>query len=255
MGCLGCPHRLKHMRWLLILVGLALAANTGWAAYSSNFNHGILLEAGVAVVFLAFGIFKALRSLRWLVVIAVALLGAVLAASAFLAIHGSNDNVTYDEDAVIVLGAAVQGRDLSPTLTARLNATMQYHQKNPTALIVVTGGQGPDEDIPEAHASRDYLVKHGINEKLIVVEDKSTTTLENFAFARELLDAKLPPGYTTAFVSNEYHIWRAEQTANSVGLNPRHYHCSTRWTVWVSGYLREVVAVALSQIFTQEIGG
>ena len=42
-----------------------------------------------------------------------------------------------------------------------------YHQRNPAALIVVTGGRGPQEEVAEAVASRDYLLAEG-NERAII---------------------------------------------------------------------------------------
>lgn len=54
-------------------------------------------------------------------------------------------------------------------------------------FIVTSGGQGPDEDVPEARAMRDYLVARGVPADRIMMEPHSSTTWENLANARTLI--------------------------------------------------------------------
>ena len=83
-------------------------------------------------------------------------------------ISGGTDNVTYQEDAIIVLGAAVRGEEISGALQKRLDVAIEYYQKNPDVVIVVTGGQGPQEDITEALAMERYLLANGIPKEKII---------------------------------------------------------------------------------------
>lgn len=230
-------------RGVLVGLGLFLAANGVWLLATANLNTGVLLQLAVAVGLVAFGAWRRLSRTRWLTVpaiLAVAVCGLV---SGFLAGYGLSDTAAGDEDALIVLGAAVHGREVSPSLAQRLEVAVGYHQRNPAALIVVTGGQGPQEDVAEASAARDYLLTRGVPEGRIVVEDRSTTTQENFAFAKVLLDGQLDGDYRVAFVTNEYHVWRAARQAAGAGLDATHLHSATRWYVWPSSYLRESAAV------------
>lgn len=87
---------------------------------------------------------------------------------------------------MIVLGAGLRGERVTDLLARRLDAAYDYHLENPNAVIVVTGGQGPGEDIPEARAMKAYLVEKGVPEKQILEEASSTSTEENFCFAREI---------------------------------------------------------------------
>ena len=103
-----------------------------------------------------------------------------------------------------MLGAAVHGRELSNTLAGRLAVAVTYHERSPSSLIVVSGGQGPQEEIPEAVAMRQYLLDHGVPDDHIIVEDRSTSTEENFRNSRLLLDERLTPGYSVAFVTDEF---------------------------------------------------
>jgi len=235
-------------RGVLVLLGLALVGNGVWLTMTANFNGGVMLQFAVAAVLLGFGLWRRLSRLRWLTIPAIVLAAGFGLISGFLAGYGLNDTASDAEDALIVLGAAVHGREVSPSLAQRLEVAIDYHQRNPSVLIVVTGGRGPQEDVPEAAASRDYLLARGVPDAAIVVEDRSTSTQENFAFAKGLLDERLGDGYGIAFVTNEYHVWRAGRLAEQTGLDARHLHSATRWYVWPSSYLRESVAVLATLI-------
>ncbi|MGC3952954.1 MAG: YdcF family protein [Propionicimonas sp.] len=233
-------------RGALALLGLGLMANAGWLLATANLNTGVLLQLAVAVALLGFALVRRLASVRWLTLPALVVVAGFAVVSGLLAGYGLNDTATGDEDALIVLGAAVHGSQVSPSLAQRLDVAVDYHRRNPAALIVVTGGRGPQEDVAEADASRDYLLARGVPDQAVVVEDRSTTTEQNFDFARALLDQRLPAGYRVAFVTNEYHVWRAARLACGAGLDARHLHSATRWYVWPSSYLRESAAALWS---------
>jgi len=226
----------------LVLVGVVLAINALWLLVTTNYNAGVAMQIGMATLVLAFGFSARLSGSRWVALPAVGLAAALAIVSTLLAGYGLIDTARHDEDALVVLGAAVHGSEVSPSFAQRLDIAVDYHERNPAALIVVTGGQGPQEDLPEAQAARAYLLQRGVRSDVIVVEDRSTSTRENFAFARALLDARLERGYRVAFVTNEYHVWRASRAAAAAGLDARHLHSLTRWYVWPSSYLREGVA-------------
>jgi uncharacterized SAM-binding protein YcdF (DUF218 family) len=237
----------RLVRALLFVVGAALTANAAWLAVTANLTVGTAMVALLGLGFLAYGIwFDRLRRLRVLTTVAVVLVLAILALSSFLTSYGTEDNVTYNENAVIVLGAAVHGRELSNTLAGRLAVAVDYHQRSPSALIVVSGGQGLQEDIPEAVAMRQYLLDNGVPDDHIIVEDRSTSTEENFLYSRELLDQRITPGYRVAFVTDEFHVYRAGRIAASAGLSATHVSSRTPWYFWPANYLRESVAVVLN---------
>ena len=232
----------------LVALGLVLLGNGVWLLATANLNLGVLLQLAVSFGLIGFGVFRRLSRLRWLTVPAVVAVVGFGVVAGFLAGYGLSDTASEDEDALVVLGAAVHGREMSPSLAQRLDVAVGYHQRNPAALIVVTGGRGPQEDVAEADAARDYLLASGVAEDLIVVEDRSTSTEENVAFAKELLDERLGGDYRIAFVTNEYHVWRAARLAADAGFDAVHLHSTTRWYVWPSSYLRESVAVLWSLV-------
>ncbi len=157
-----------------------------------------------------------------------------------LALYGRRDNVTFREDAVIVLGKGLDGDKVPVNLAKRLDKAIEYHKKNPSALIVVSGGNVKNENLTEAQAMHDYLLSKGIPQDIIIKEDKSTTTYENFVFSTEILKEKLGEGYSVAFVSNSFHIYRAEKLAKSLGTDATHLGAGIEWHTVPANYLREI---------------
>ncbi len=88
---------------------------------------------------------------------------------------------------ILILGAKLFGDKPSQSLQNRLDVALKYLNENPKTKAIVSGGQGEDEDIPEAHSMRNYLVAHGINANRILIEDRSTSTYENLKFSKRFI--------------------------------------------------------------------
>jgi uncharacterized SAM-binding protein YcdF (DUF218 family) len=230
------------IRVLLVAAGALLGANAVWLALTANLTIGTAATAILGLGLVAWGWWLP-QMAKAVSMSAAAALAAIVGLSVFLGVVGSASNVGYDEDAVIVLGAAVHGSEMSVTLTGRLDVALAYHHRNPTALIVVTGGQGPQEDVAEAVVMRQYLLEHGVSDSLILVDDQATSTEENFANSRVLLDARLAPGYRVAFITDEFHVYRAGQDAAAAGFSATHLSRSSAWYFWPTNYLREELMV------------
>lgn len=167
----------------------------------------------------------------------------IILISAALAVYGRKDNVTFKEDAVIVLGKGLDGEKVPINLANRLDKAIEYHKKNPSALIIVSGGNVKSENLTEAQAMYDYLLSKGIPQDIIIKEDKSKTTYENFVFSTEILKEKFGEDYSAAFVSNSFHIWRAERLAKSLGINVTHLGAGIEWYTIPANYLREISVI------------
>lgn len=216
-----------------------------------NFNIGLVAVGILGLVLLLSGIVLE-RIIKWgsrgwrkgfLGLIFIGILGFVMCTS-MLAIYGQVDTVTYKEDALIVLGAGIHGETVTMPLKYRLNSAVDYHKKNPEALIVVSGGQGSDELITEALAMERYLVKRGVPKAKILKEEASTSTFENFVFSKRLLTKVLKTDFKVAFTSNDFHLFRAQQIATAAGLNATRKHALIDWYILPVVYVREVLAVA-----------
>lgn len=127
-------------------------------------------------------------------------------------------------NAIIVLGAGVNGSTPSLSMCNRLDAALDYLGANPDALAVVSGGQGEGEDITEAEAMADYLTAHGIDSARIVQEERSRTTRENLENSFAILRARgYDPADGVGIVTSEYHLCRAKRMARALGAEPRRH--------------------------------
>lgn len=152
-------------------------------------------------------------------------------------------------DYLVILGAGIKGEVLSLSLYERLMTGLAYLEKYPDARVVVSGGQGPDEAITEAEAMRRFLVSKGVEEKRILLEARATSTMENFAYSRRLIEeetGKAAPEIT--FVTNSFHVLRAKMLAERNGLKARALSAETPSQVIVQVYFREYFALFKSLI-------
>ena len=242
--------RQKTVFWIaqgaLLLLGSLFFLNAIAVAMASNFNLGVLLVLLLGVMLLCSGAFlKTILCCRYRCLFFVFLggLALVIMFSSVLLIYGRNDDVRFEEDAIIVLGAGIHGERVSLTLRERLDTAIACYEKNPNAVIVVSGGQGPQEDISEALAMERYLIEHGVPKESIIKEDRSTSTKENFLFSKVLLDERFGNEYSAVFITSDFHIFRAEQIAKSAGYdNITHMHSDTVWYLIVPSCLRECAA-------------
>ncbi len=157
-----------------------------------------------------------------------------------------NEDRPYD--AIIVLGSGLdKDGSVSTTLQKRLDKCIEiYDGEKP---IVVSGGQGDDEITTEAYAMSQYLIKNGISEEKIILEDKSRTTKENFLFSKVLLDEQFSSDYTVAYITNDFHSFRAGLYMNDAGLNGFGISSTTPFYMVPSCYLRDYISLYKYIIF------
>lgn len=153
---------------------------------------------------------------------------------------------TKQPDYVIVLGAGIK-EDGSPTLSLqnRLDRSIDYAVQYPDTYIVVSGGQGQNEPMPEAQAMAWYLKDRGVDPKRIIIEDRSTSTMENFKYSRELIGEQKE----IAFITNDFHVFRSNILAGRNDFKAYGYGTQTPSIVLVNSYLREFFALIKSLVF------
>ncbi|MCD8015095.1 MAG: YdcF family protein [Lachnospiraceae bacterium] len=122
-----------------------------------------------------------------LVLLAAALIAALVTGSRIvLAMYAGNPS-EQEPSYVIVLGAQVKGTSPSRALKRRLDRAAQYAEAHPGAILILSGGQGADEEISEAECMYRYLTAAGVPEERLLLEDGSTSTQENLEFSAELI--------------------------------------------------------------------
>ena len=190
---------------------------------------------------------------RALIVLLVLVLAAVLAFGVLLGIvlTGSRDSVRGDPRIMIVLGCQVKPWGPSILLQDRLDKALEYFESHPDTVLVTSGAQGADEPSTEAAAMRDYLVERGVPAEQILLEERSTNTLENIRYS---LDVLAEHGYDVtadiAVVSNGFHLARVRMiwgrvcggTYNLSTLAAPSSHAPSRLKM----YIREPLALVKS---------
>ncbi len=236
---------------LIVAVGVILSIYGLILSVISNFNLGVVLVFGLGVFAIITGLFyekikKFTKSgvLRFIKIFLVIILCFEFVLVSFITIYGACDNVSYNEDAVVVLGAGIMGERITLPLKLRLDKAIEYHNKNPRAVIVVSGGQGFQETVTEAYAMQKYLVQHGVGKDKIIMEEKATSTMENMLFSKVLLDEYFEDNYSVVVVTNNFHIFRGVSLAKKSGFNDiSHFHAGLQWYNLLPCYLRESLAV------------
>lgn len=156
----------------------------------------------------------------------VAVLGRVLFGlflASFVLIQGMiisgehTDDAVFDADYILVLGAHIYPTRPSAALASRLDTAADLLTQNPTAYLVLCGGQGPDEVMPEAHMMQRYLLERGVPADRLLIEDKSNNTIQNIESAIKKFNLL---GEKTAVVTSEFHLARARRLMQQAGLDP-----------------------------------
>jgi uncharacterized SAM-binding protein YcdF (DUF218 family) len=146
-------------------------------------------------------------------------------------------------DVLIVLGAGLRGEEPTLVLRYRLDAAAQYLRNNPNAAAILSGGKGRGESISEAEAMRRYLQKTGIAENRLLLEDRSSSTKENFAFSLALVQAHFAKTKKIAFVTTDFHVLRAGLVAKKLGVEAAGVAAKDVWYISINNYLRECIAL------------
>lgn len=139
-------------------------------------------------------------------------------------------------DYIVVLGAGIMGDKVTPLLAARIEKGIELLGYNPGAVLIMSGGQGPGEDIPESRAMAAYAVDQGVDTEKIIMEQKSVSTQENLRFSRELMNKQKSE---IIIVTTAYHMFRALILAKQQGIRCKGFGAKTRWYFTLNAFIRE----------------
>ena len=239
----------------LALAGLALVLVPNGMRFTGYFLLGILAVWCCGLFLHRWGKKSRTGKVCFRVFLAGLSLGAVclVCIEAAIVFRGETDNSAIPVDAVIVLGAGVNGETPSAALWSRIRAAEAYLETRPDIPVVLSGGQGAGEDISEAEAMRRALwtANEAENARLLL-EERSTNTAENFRFSKELLEERGLDTETAvvAVVTNDFHCFRAHMIAQKQGLRTVDVPAELPWW-WLTAnyYLREAFAVVKTALF------
>ena len=160
----------------------------------------------------------------------------------------------YNKDYLIILGCGIrEDGTLFPLLQGRADrairfAREQLEETGKKVIFIPSGGQGPDECMPEGEAIRNYLLSQGIPGDQIMPETRSVNTAQNMLFSRDLIedaladsDPDVPP--EVAFSTTNFHVFRSGILAADTGMNADGMGAPTKWYFWPNALIREFIGL------------
>jgi uncharacterized SAM-binding protein YcdF (DUF218 family) len=89
-----------------------------------------------------------------------------------------------------------------------------------------------------------YLIAGGVPEEQILLEDRATSTKENFEYSAEILAGKLPETSSICFITSDFHIFRSGKLAKQAGINDiNHLHAPTPAKRVLTNLFREPIVL------------
>ena len=181
----------------------------------------------------------------------------MLAGSVICGLKAARNSPAPDKDFIVILGCWFRkDGSLPPLLKDRVDKALAFwrRQKEATgreACFIPSGGQGPDESMPEAEAMRQYLLSQDVPARLIRPEAASKNTFENMSFSKEIIREKDPEA-RVVFSTTSYHVFRSGIWANLAGLSAEGIGSKTKWWYWPNAFMRETAGL-LQKRWKQEI--
>ena len=220
-------------------------------------NTGNYIGLMLSAIFVGYGIFFSkinefivyLTKQTWGKVLIILICTLALALLTFAVIITVNiidkaNNAPKEDTTVIVLGCRVRESGASTMLKTRLDAAYQYLSENKNVKCILSGGQGKDEPIAEAEYMYKWLVDKGIDKSRLYIENKSTSTEENLAFSKRVIEENNLNTQIT-IITNEFHQYRAYRFAKENNFDVCYnYSAKTPWYALPSYYIREICGVA-----------
>lgn len=238
------------IKWLLPAVFL-IASAVFYATPGYSFSG--LMCLGIAAVIVCYFLLAMLKIHH---AVAAKIFGTVLTAilcvgilmvsvTEVLILRASRGSEDTQCDYVVVLGAGLRGSEPSKILRSRIDRAITYLNENPNVRCIVSGGQGEDEAISEAQCMYDHLVAAGIDPSRIWMEDRSTSTWENFQFSLNLIEEKTGSRPAKiAVISSDFHLYRAGMFAKACGVEAVGIPARTPYlSLRINYYLREAAGV------------
>ena len=242
---------IKEGKSLRNLLGLFFGIFICLLTLLPNYVYNLLMQSQRINIYNLNGagpyIYNFLESLIYLTVI---YLECILIATIVIAIKSVKKNIEMNKEYIIILGCQIKkDGTLTPLLKGRVDKAIEFRNEQLKStgkdlIFVASGGKGKDEIISEAEAMKNYLIEQGINEKNILVENKSKNTYENFKYSYKLINNK---DANIGFSTTNYHVIRAGLIATEQGLKLEGLGSKTKSYFWINAFIREFIGTLYSE--------
>ncbi len=213
------------MKIFLLCAGIFAILSIFLQFFLTGYQFTAALSAGAAVFFLLFAFLSSRKTpaAKWLRVSLLLLLaigfGCFLAAEIPVLSDSRSDKDTH-APCLIVCGAGVNGSIPSRSLLDRLQEAKLWLDENPESTAVLSGSQGPGEDISEAQAMYEWLTAQGIAPQRLFMEENAKSSYDNIANSLLILRENMTSVQKVAILSSDYHLHRLRCIAEKLGAEP-----------------------------------
>jgi uncharacterized SAM-binding protein YcdF (DUF218 family) len=123
-------------------------------------------------------------------------------------------------DAIVVLGAAQYDGRPSAIYEARLEHAVALWRDGVAPLLVFTGGKEEGDRFTEGGSGARWASQRGVPTAAVLTEERSRTTYQNLAGARQALERRNPGAgrHRIVVVSDPFHMFRAVKQAADLGM-------------------------------------
>ena len=171
----------------------------------------------------------------------------LIIATLYCNVRAGSHTPKYDKDFIIILGAKIKSDGtLTSLLKGRVDRALdfgkkQYEMTKKKIVYIPSGGKGSDEVVAEALAIKNYLIEKGVPQEQIIIEDKSTSTIENMKYSKNKID-RINKDAKISFATTNYHVFRSGVIANNQNIECEGIGSKTKWYFYTNALIREFVA-------------
>jgi uncharacterized SAM-binding protein YcdF (DUF218 family) len=176
--------------------------DTFFVSFLCNINLGVLMPCLLGVPLLLVGFVSAavvgilniwVRAvIKWLLVFGYGSFFLLFAVTSLLLHAASAQAAPPDADAVIVLGAGLRGDKPMLVLRQRMDTAIEYLQKNPGTVAILSGGKGEGRAYPSGGMAR-YFKEKGVHASRYIKEDCIHQHAGDFFVFRAILRERFGP--------------------------------------------------------------
>ena len=124
----------------------------------------------------------------------------------------SNFTNLKDIDAILVLGAGINGTKPSHMLEDRLLKAIELYKNNISSKIIMSGDHGK-ADYDEVNIMKNFAIEKGVTSENIFMDHAGFSSYESVYRAKQIFKAK-----KIIIVTQKYHLYRALYIANKLGI-------------------------------------
>lgn len=152
-------------------------------------------------------------------------------------------------DVIIILGCKLSNGSPGLFLQKRIEKGVELFKQGYGRYIIVSGGKEKGEKISEAESMYTTLIKYGINEHSIILEDKSGNTSTNIKNCTQIMKDR--QFNSAIIVSNLFHLRRVWILAKRNNIDATYDGIFIWKYFWkeVHGAIREIPAIIKDCIY------